>query len=313
VSRPAERRESPCSARSGIPAPQAPRRASRGRSRGCTASSPSTATRSAASRRTALHPGDIRRSARDHSHHLPPDEQHSSRVVLGGTEDRWPSTEPLHRRDTHRQAARDRIDLAVAGLVDDDPLRVPDGIDPAEGCRRASPALITEVEPSIGHPMICEAPAGETAPRAVNAPGSRTSVAPSDHAAAHEERNAPAVVANAFHDRVLASRLGGLGTTSERGPHAPYDSGPDPGHLERPAMGPQRRREGWWNRAVNQSRRGTGASQTRERERNSESAEGRCSRPSAECRGEPPHPHASLRTPLNLLCERKLSTHSLVP
>src|SRR5262249_42597554 len=69
-------------------------------------------------------------------------------------------------------------------------------------------------------------------------------------------------------------------------------------------------------RTVNQVSRRTRdsrASESRSGEDRKENAEGRPVRPSAARQVDSRHPHASRRTPLNLLCERKLSTHSLVP
>ncbi len=221
ASRPAEPRESSCSARSGTRVPHAPRQVPQARLSACTAWWPSIATRSAALCRTVPHRGDIRSSARDRSHHVSSDEQHPVCVVLGRVEDSAANAfEPGDRRDPYRQISGNRVHLTVSGLFDDDPFRVAYGIDPAESSHCPFTARsVTTVEPGIRDAPLAEVPAGGTAPWPVTRMCPRIPIAACDQGPADEEGHASPAVAHALDDGASATRLPSLWAAGQRGPH----------------------------------------------------------------------------------------------
>jgi len=285
------------------------RRASAGssvRSRSCTQPLPSIATGSAGSFRTDPPHVGSRRSAGDRGDHLLSGEHDSPRVALGQAEDRAPGAlEAGDGLDAHRQARGCRIDLSVARLVDHHPARSPNRVDPGKACNGTAASPVTERETRIGDAATLGIPCRDTAPRPANRSGTRIAIAGDQMASADEERDAPSPDADPLDGPCAPARQASLRTTGQQRPKVLDPRCDRPGHHDGRRESSERRGQRWSNRPVDEP--AAHGSQTRDREQDDhrgKPAEGRRRRPSADPGLRSAHPHASLRTPLNLLCDR---------
>lgn len=236
------------------------------------------------------------------------------RVVLGRAEDG--AARPVSRPGghSHRQAPGDRIDLLVSALVDDDPFRAPHGIDPRESRHQGSTTRRgAEIQTGNRDTTISEGPARRTAPRTVTGACPWTAVAACNLGTADEEGDCPPAVADSLDDEILASGSPYVGAALQAGPLGPDRSNLDSRHPKVAVASKDLRYSGGLRTVDKPWLRIESAHSRRSKQSQGKPAEGRNSRPSADRRATQTHPHASRRTPLNMLCDRKLSIHLLVP
>jgi len=197
--RPAAWPESNCSRRSATRACRVQPGTPPGRSSGSTGSWPGIATSWATSCQMAPRRADSLRSARDRRLHHLSREQDALRVVLRRPEGRR-APDLGHRRDPHGKVPRNRIDLPKARLIDDDPLRSRECVDPAKRDDRLLIFRVADVESRVRDTTVPQGPRRPSAPGVLDRARSWIAIAAFETAAGRLEGNRAAVHSDSFDD-----------------------------------------------------------------------------------------------------------------